>query len=139
MSVTLHTVFLREGCILPPASDLRLEPFCIGWNEASGTLVNQLDFGVRGAGWHFMWIAGSHSSWAIGRAREATMHRAMMRALDEVRGRFNAAELGSMQVTRFLGFHRAKVTIHARHIQKQTSLDRADGGRFHQFAALKLS
>lgn len=135
----LHTVFLRDSCILPADSDLRLEPFSVGWKVAAGTLVTQLDFGIRGAGWHFMWIAGSHSSWAIGRAPDTATHRALVRVLEDVRKRFNSAELGAVQVTSFLGFNMAKVTVHARHIQKQTSLDRAEENRLQQLAAAKLS
>lgn len=139
VDVTPHTVFLRDGCILPAGSDLRLAVFCAGWNEAAGTLVRDLDFGIRGAGWHFMWIADSYSSRAIGRASEATLHRALVRALDEVRKRFNSAELGLMQVKSFLGLKMAKVTIHARHIQKQTSLDYAEDSLLRQIAAPKRS
>jgi hypothetical protein len=134
--VKLHTVFLRDGCILPAHSDICQIPFCNGWTEASGTLVTQLDFGIRGAGWHFMWIAGSHSSRGMGRTRDAAINRALVRALDEVKVRFNAAELGWMQVISFLGFQIARVTLHARHIQQQTSLDSADESRLQQLPAL---
>jgi hypothetical protein len=133
--VKLHTVFLREGCTLPEQSDLRQVPFCTGWTEANGTLVTQLDFGIRGAGWHFMWIAGSHSSRGLGRTQEAAVHKALVRALGDVRQRFNAAELGSIQVSSFLGFQMAKVTVYARHIQKETSLDRAERGLLQQLPA----
>ena len=125
----LHTVFLREGCILPERSGLHQVPFCEGWTEADGALVSELDFGIRGAGWHFMWIAGSHSSRGLGITLETAIHRALVGALDEVRGRFNAAELGAMHVRSFLGLKIAKVTLHARHIQKQTSLDCSEESR----------
>lgn len=131
----LHTVFLREGCALPEQSDLCQVPFCTGWTEANGTLVTQLDFGIRGAGWHFMWIAGSHSSRGLGRTEEVAVHKALVRALGGVRERFNAAELGSIQVSSFLGFQMAKVTVYARHIQKETSLDRAEQSRLQQLPA----
>ena len=118
-----NTVFLREGCILPDQFHLRQEPFCKGWTEAMGILVAELDSRIRSVGWHFMWMMDSHSSQALGRTAETATHRALVRALKHVRGRFNAAELGSMQVTQFLGWKIAKVTLHARHIQKHTSLD----------------
>jgi hypothetical protein len=118
-----HTVFLRTGCIVPDHFDLRQEPFSKGWAEVIGVLVSELDASIRNAGWHFMWIADSHSSRALGGARETAIHRALVRALKEVQGRFNAAELGSFQITNCLGLHIAKVTLHARQIQKQTSLD----------------
>jgi hypothetical protein len=133
--VKLHTVFLREGCTLPEQFDLRQAPFCKGWTEANETLVTQLDFGIRGASWHFMWIAGSHSSRGLGRTQETAVHKALVRALGQVMERFNAAEFGSMTVTSFLGFTMARVTIHARHIQKHASLDRAEGSRVRQLQA----
>jgi hypothetical protein len=130
-----HTVFLREGCVLPEQSDLRQIPFCDGWTEANGTLVTDLDFGIRGAGWHFMWIAGSHLSRGLGRTADAAIHRALVRGLTVVKERFNAAELGSIQTRSFLGFHWAKVTLHTRHIQKQASLDRNEKTRFRELPA----
>lgn len=130
--MNLHTVFLREGSALPQLSDLRQAPFCVGWTEASGTLVTQLDFGIRGAGWHFMWIAGSHSSRGLGSTRESAIHKALVRALDKVGHRLNAAEIGLIEVRSFLGFTMANVTIHARHIQKHASLDCAEKGHLQQ-------
>lgn len=128
----LHTVFLREGCTLPEQSDLCQVPFCEGWAETNGALVTQLDFGIRGAGWHFMWIAGSHSSQGLGRTAETATRRALIRALTEVGHGFNAAELGSLNITSFLGFQMAKVTVYTRHIQKEPSLDGAEASRLQQ-------
>jgi|SRR5277367_677260 len=131
----LHTVFLRQGCILPDQSDLCQIPFCEGWTEAKGTFVTELDFGIRGAGWHFMWIAGSHSARALGSTPDAAIHRALVRALTAVKERFNAAELDSMQIRSFLGLHWARVTLHTRHIQKQASLDRIEKPRLRELQA----
>jgi hypothetical protein len=41
-----------------------------------------------------------------------------------VRARFNAAELDSVHVKSFAGFHIARVTVHARQIQEHASLNR---------------
>jgi hypothetical protein len=116
-------VFLRSGCILPNGFDLLQEPYSKGWTEVTGASVTELDTRIRGVGWHFMWITDSHSSSAPGRTPEAAIHRALIRALKQVQGRFNAAELDSFQITTCLGLHMAKVKLHARHIQKQASLD----------------
>jgi hypothetical protein len=118
-----HTVFLRNGSIVPDHCDLRLEPFSKGWAEVMGVLVSELDASIRNSGWHFMWITDSHSSRGLGRTPEAAIRRAVVSAFKEVQGRFNAAEMGSFQITKCLGLHIAKVTLHARHIQKQASLD----------------
>jgi hypothetical protein len=121
--VKQHTVFLRNGCILPDRFDLSRESICRDWTTVIGVLVSELDASIRNVGWHFMWIADSHSSRGLGGTPEAALHRALVRALNGVRSRFNAAELGSFQTANCLGLHIAKVTLHARHVQKQTSLD----------------
>jgi hypothetical protein len=131
-----HTVFVRNGCILPDHFDLRQELFSKGWAEVIGVLVSELDASIRNAGWHFMWIADSHSSRALGGTPETAVHRALVRALREVHGRSNAAELGSFRITSCLGLYIAKVTLYARHIQKHTSLDSEAGIRLQQVLML---
>lgn len=119
----IHTIFLRDGCILPREYVLRQEPFSKGWAKAIGTAAIEMDAGIRGVGWHFMWLADSHCSQALGRTAETAIHRALARTLPAVRSRFNAAELDSVHLTSFAGFHMARVTIHARQIQIQASLN----------------
>jgi hypothetical protein len=133
--VKLHTVFLRNECILPDRFDLRQELFCKGWAEATGSLATELDARVRGVGWHFMWMMDSYLSHGAGRTRETAIHSALIRALKEVKGQFNAAELGSIQITGCLGLQLAKVTLHARHIQKQASIDSSAEFRLQQVLA----
>jgi hypothetical protein len=132
----LDTVFLREGCILPDRLELLQEPFSKGWAEAVGIEAAELDAGIRGAGWHLMWIADSHSFWGIGRTPEAAIHRALVRALGKVEARFNAAELAWFQMRGRLGFQIANVTLHARQIQRDVSLDSAEDIRLGQVPAL---
>ena len=130
-----HAVFLRTGCTLPDLFDLRQDPFCAGWTEAIDNLVAELDARVRKAGWHFVWIEGSYSSQGFGRTPEAATRRALVRALKKVKGRFNAAELGTLKITSLLGFQMARVIIHARQIQEQASLDRSGERRLHELPA----
>jgi hypothetical protein len=120
--VNLHTVFLREECILPDRFDLSKEPFCIGWTVAIGVLASEVDASIRNAGWHFMCMTDSHSSRGLGGTPEVAVHRALVSALREVQDRFNAAELGSIRFTHSLGLKMAKVTLDVRQIQKQASL-----------------
>jgi hypothetical protein len=134
--VKRHTVFLREECKLPDRFDLRQEPFCKGWAEATEVLASELDPGIRNAGWHFMWLTDSHSSRGMGGTPESAMRRALVRALGQVKRRFNAAELSSFQITNCLGLRMAKVTLDARHIQKHTSLDSAEESRLQEVLAL---
>lgn len=108
--------------MLPSEFALRQKPFSKGWAEAIETVATELDAAIRHAGWHFMWLADSYSSRSFGRSAESAIHRALARTLPTVRGRFNAAELDSLQVTSFAGLHVARVTVHARQIQRQASL-----------------
>lgn len=132
----LHTVFLREKCILPDHFSLYREPFCKDWAAVIGVLVSELDARIRKAGWHFAWITDSHSSRGLGRTPETAIRSAVVRTLKKVKGRFNAAELGSVQITNCLGLQIARVTLDTRHIQKQTSLDSAEESRLKQVLAL---
>lgn len=110
----ITTMFLRNGCTLPSQFALRQKPFSRGWAEAMGTASAELDARIRRAGWHFMWLADSYSSQAFGRTAETAIHRALARTLPAVRARFNAAELDSVDVRSFAGFHLARVTVNAR-------------------------
>jgi hypothetical protein len=121
--VKINTVFLRYECILPGQFHLLQEPFSSGWAEAIGTVASELDAAIRSVGWHFMWLADSYSSQALGRTAKTAIHRALARTLLAVKERFNAAELDSVHVRSFAGFHIARVTVHARQIQSQASLN----------------
>ena len=119
----INAMFLRDECILPGQLALLQEPFSKGWTEAIGTVASELDAAIRGVDWHFMWMVDSQSSFAFGRTAEAAIHGALARALPGVKRRFNAAELDSIHVTNFPGFRIARVTVQARQIQSQASLD----------------
>ncbi|MFZ1939997.1 MAG: hypothetical protein WAU67_12925 [Terracidiphilus sp.] len=119
----INTIFLRDGCILPSQFTLRQQPFSKGWAEAIGTVATEVDVAIRRVGWHFMWLSDSYSSQAFGRTAETAIHRALARTLPAVRGRFNAAELDSVRLRNFAGFHNARVTVNARQIQQQASLN----------------
>ena len=119
----INSVFLRDACTLPSQFNLLQEPFSRGWAEAIGTEASELDTAIRGAGWHFMWLADSYSSQALGRTAETAIRCALARALPGVNKRFNAAELDSVHVVTFPGFRIARVTVQARQIQRQASLN----------------
>lgn len=133
--MNVHAVLLRSECVLPAQFHPRQQPFCQGWSLAADFLVSEVDASIRAAGWHFMWIAHSHSSRALGATPEAAIGHALTRALKHVKRRFNAAEVGSVEITKFLGFRIAKVTVHTRHIQKHTSLDSAEEIRLREVLA----
>lgn len=121
--MTRHSVFLRTGCILPDGIGLLREPFGRRWAIVRDMVGATLDRKIRAAGWHFFWLHDPSSSLGFGRTAETAIRSALMRALEHVRGRFNAAELDSLHVAKYPGFRVAKVTLHTRHIQQNTGLE----------------
>ena len=115
-------IYLRAGCTLPTGLSLRQVPFDNAWRFVENTAPATLDVAVREAGWHFMWIEPACSRRGCGRTVEAATRRAISRALSQTQKRFNAAELGNVRVSRYLGLLVAKATLHARHIQQNVSL-----------------
>ncbi|MDE3162967.1 MAG: hypothetical protein KGL64_06880 [Acidobacteriota bacterium] len=122
----LHSVYLRKGCELPNRLDPLQEPVGAHWMLVEDLAAPVFDTMIRQAGWHFMWIQDSCVRRGFGSSRESATARALTRALDGIARRFNAAELDSVQVANYPGFHMATVTLQARQIQQQTSLDRSD-------------
>jgi len=119
----LHSIFLRSGCTLPDRVDPRREPFCDNWTHVEKIEASNFDLMIRKAGWHFMWVQGSCSRRGYGRTEESAIHRALARSLSGIARRFNAAEFDSLRILRFPGFFVANVTMEARQIQQNTSLD----------------
>jgi hypothetical protein len=121
--VILRSIFLRSGCTLPNRVDPRREPFCDNWAHVEKVEASDFDVMIRKAGWHFMWVQGSCSRQGFGLTEENAIHRALASALKGINKRFNAAEFGSLRILRFPGFYVAHVTMEARQIQQNTSLD----------------
>jgi hypothetical protein len=69
-----------------------------------------------------MWLEGPYSRLSAGQTAESAIGKAIIHALNQVKERFNAAELDSINVRKYPGFLVAKVTIHARHIQQAAVL-----------------
>jgi hypothetical protein len=124
----LHSIFLRSGCILPDRVDPPRESFCDNWAHVEGIEASDFDVIIRRAGWHFMWVHGSCSRRGYGLTEESAIHRALARSLRGITRRFNAAEFDSLRIKRFPGFYIANVTMEARQIQQNTSLDVVDEG-----------
>lgn len=127
-------IFLRMGCVLPNGLHLIQKPFDTKWMSVENAAPAQLDLAVREAGWHFMWIESACSRLGCGRTDEAASNRAITRALTQTKARFNAAELGLLRVSRYLGFRVAKATLHTRHIQERASLGLIDELTIRQLA-----
>ena len=129
-------MFLRTGCMLPDGIDLRQEQFCEKWMCVEDTTAAALDDKIRNAGWHFMWLQDAYSHFATGRTAESAIGKAIDLALHQVKGRFNAAELDSINARKYPGFVVARVTLYARQIQQVASLGLVDEMTIRQFPAL---
>lgn len=96
------------------------------WVHVVEIVAPVLDAMIRHAGWHFMWMHGSYSRNGLGRTPRNATDRALTHALKGVARHFNAAELESNRVAKYLGFYIATVTLQPRQIQHYTSLDNVD-------------
>ena len=118
----LHSVFLRNSCILPQYLDPLREPIGDNWTHVEQVGTPVFDTMIRHAGWHFISVHGTLSRRGFGVKRDDATHRAVVRALKEVTSQCNAAELDSVRVTKYPGFHVARATVQPRQIQQHTSL-----------------
>lgn len=131
------SVFLRKDCTLP--NRLIPLPEAIGhhWTIVEDIAALAFDTVIRQAGWHFIWIVGSSARRGIGLTRDSATRRALTRALEGIAGEFNAAELHSVQLAKYPGFHVATVIVQPRQVQQDASLEAAPSPtrRQHQPAA----
>jgi len=128
-------MFLRTECMLPHGLDLVQEQFCETWMSIEDTTSSVLDERVRNTGWHFMSLVGVCSGSGVGRTATSAIEKAIAGALKRIQGRFNAAELDSIKVSKYPGFQVARITLHARHIQQHASLGLVDEMTIRQLAA----
>ncbi len=126
--MNLHSVFLRKGCILPNRLDPLQESVGDDWTMVEEIAASAFDAVIRQSGWHFIWVHGSSARRGFGTTRENATSRALTHALKGIAGRFNAAELDSVQVAKYPGFYMAQVAVEPRQIQQHTSLEMLDEG-----------
>jgi len=77
---------------------------------------------VRKAGWHFLWLQDSCSRRGFGITEEVAIRRALSSALRGISKRYNAAEIDTVQITQYPGFHVVNVTVQTLQIQEHASL-----------------
>jgi hypothetical protein len=126
--VKLSSVFLRQGCTLPNRFIPHQEAIGDHWTIVEDIAALALDTVIRQAGWHFIWVVGSCARRGIGVTRDNATRRALTRALQGIAGQFNAAELRSVQVATYPGFHIATVTVQPREIRQDASPEVVVGG-----------
>jgi hypothetical protein len=126
--VKLHSVFLRNDCVLPTQLDPLRSPFGEQWVLVDQIPASVFDTMIRQAGWHFIWMSGSCSRRGFARTQDKAIERALGRALLAVSRQPNAADFESVQVTKYPGFLVANVTVQRRRIQQKSVLEAADQG-----------
>jgi len=133
--VKQYAIFLRTGCSLPGGLALIQEPFCETWMSVENMTAAALDTKVRSADWHFMWLTEVHSCLGIGQTAESACNKAITLALNKVPRRFNTAELSLLKITKYPGFHVARVMFQTRQIQQHASLGLVDEMTLRENAA----
>jgi len=127
------SLFLRSGSVLPNGCILQGETICDGWISVDSESVNDVDASLRAANWHFMWLTLVSSSMRIGLTSDIAVRKAKLAALDGLNRRFNAAELITATVRRYLGVYVVRVKLASRHIQECASLGLVDEAIFRRF------
>lgn len=125
-SVKPHSVFLRKECVLPERLDPLTEPVGENWKLVEEITAPVLDTMIRRMGWHFMCVLRPYYRRGFGITEADAGRRALAHGLSELPSQYNAAELISVQATKCLGLHIAKVTMQPRLVQQYTWLDFPD-------------
>lgn len=116
-----HSIFLRKGCALPGHLDPVRETFGDDWMLVEQITARIFDTMIRQAGWRSIWMPGSCARRGFGLTPENATHNAAAKALKAISSRFNAAELGSVHMTKYLGFFLGNVTMHPRDVRPYLS------------------
>ena len=132
MRMNTQPLFLRLGIVLPQGCDLLGQERFGGWTSSDPPGAHEVDARVRAVGWHFMWLTLFSSRTRIGLTSGTAISKAKLAALSDLNVRFNAAELISAKVRKYLGFYVAKVKLASRHIQECASLGLVDEAIFRQ-------
>jgi hypothetical protein len=77
---------------------------------------------LREHGWHCIRPTGEFSIVRLGRTAESASCGAIEAGLNALPNSFNAAEIDSLRVANYKGFHVARVALYALHIQRDAIL-----------------
>jgi hypothetical protein len=80
-----------------------------------------LDKEIRARGWHFIDCGRAVEKW-VGTTAQEAIASTMKGALRRVSERFNAAQVGHLEVSKYPGFFLAGVTIYPFQIQQSATL-----------------
>jgi hypothetical protein len=121
--ITLGTILIKEGTVLPEGMQLESEPYSAGWRLAKNFDGGQLDRKICDAGWNFFYMAGEIKVSVLGLDGENTRRKAIQQILGKLKlERFNCLEITQVAAKRFLGLPYVSVAAHWRHIQESLVL-----------------
>jgi len=124
--ITELTMLLRGHIELPGNLNLVTEEFREGWNFVQSGDSHWLDKEIRGRGWHFMWIGEGSRRGGVGQTSQEAIACALKLALRRVSECFNAAEVESIELTKYPWFMLAKVKVYPYQIQPGAVLSSLD-------------
>ncbi|MGA3033341.1 MAG: hypothetical protein ABSD70_08660 [Terracidiphilus sp.] len=121
------SVYLRKNCILPDRLDPLTQPVGENWKLVEEIAAPVFDTMVRHLDWHFLCVLRPYRRRGFGLTEADAAQRALAKALERLAREYNAAELISVRIAKFLGFHIASVILQPRQIQQFTALEVAAG------------
>jgi hypothetical protein len=120
--LTISTVLVRDGVILPESLGRDLETYAYCWRVVTATPA-VLDAKITAAGWNFFFTVGKLEAGAFGRLTPTSLGRALRRILRQVQVvHFNAVQITGIESRHWFGIPSIKISAHARHIQKGEQL-----------------
>jgi hypothetical protein len=117
-----HTTFLRESIMLPEGISFTGEAFREGWTLLESVDASWLDTAICGAGWNSFVLPKKHWRSGFGPYSQDALQKTVRLALLKIDRNHNAAEIEHVEVTRYLWFYIAKVSILERQIQRSPFL-----------------
>jgi len=121
-NITELSMFVRGRIELPDDLKLVTEEFREGWNFVDSGDAPWLDKEIRTRGWHFIWIAEGLLRSGVGKTSQEAIAGALKLALRRVGERFNAAEVGYIELTKYPWFVLARVRVYPYQIQQNAAL-----------------
>ena len=112
------TMLLRGRVKLPDNLNLVTEEFQEGWSFVQSGDTHWMDKEIRRRGWHFMWIGEGSRRGGVGQTPQEAIAGALKLALRRVSESFNAAEVESIELTKYPWFVVAKVKVYPYQIQQ---------------------
>lgn len=117
--ITELTLLLRGSVTLPDDLKLETEEFLEGWSFVQSGDRRWLDKKIRRRGWHFIRIAEGLLGSGVGQTSQEAIGSALKLALRHVSERFNAAEIGHIELKKYPWFLIAKVTVDPYQVQQR--------------------